>query len=99
MHNPFQAIKKIEVERFSALPAKFRKKQRTAWSDPNRQLAPVDSFLEGPSFDRQGNLWCVDIPFGRIFKVDRSEEHTSELQSRLHLVCRLLLEKKKKDQN
>src|SRR2546422_8363422 len=28
----------------------------------------------------------------------RSEEHTSELQSRLHLVCRLLLEKKKKDQ-
>src|SRR2546422_3102581 len=28
--------------------------------------------------------------------VDRSEEHTSELQSRLHLVCRLLLEKKKK---
>src|SRR2546429_4241768 len=30
--------------------------------------------------------WCVD---------SRSEEHTSELQSRLHLVCRLLLEKKK----
>src|SRR2546429_4407797 len=29
-------------------------------------------------------------------KADRSEEHTSELQSRLHLVCRLLLEKKKK---
>src|SRR2546422_6718377 len=29
----------------------------------------------------------------------RSEEHTSELQSRLHLVCRLLLEKKKKDKN
>src|SRR2546422_7653613 len=28
--------------------------------------------------------------------LDRSEEHTSELQSRLHLVCRLLLEKKKK---
>src|SRR2546422_3248395 len=30
---------------------------------------------------------------------DRSEEHTSELQSRLHLVCRLLLEKKKKKNN
>src|SRR5256884_2731342 len=30
------------------------------------------------------------------FVGDRSEEHTSELQSRLHLVCRLLLEKKKK---
>src|SRR5687768_17683696 len=30
---------------------------------------------------------------------ERSEEHTSELQSRLHLVCRLLLEKKKKKHN
>src|SRR2546422_3071714 len=30
----------------------------------------------------------------RIASADRSEEHTSELQSRLHLVCRLLLEKK-----
>src|SRR2546422_1209545 len=29
--------------------------------------------------------------------IQRSEEHTSELQSRLHLVCRLLLEKKKKE--
>src|SRR5205809_3107017 len=29
---------------------------------------------------------------------ERSEEHTSELQSRLHLVCRLLLEKKKKNE-
>src|SRR2546422_8399600 len=31
-----------------------------------------------------------------VLCVERSEEHTSELQSRLHLVCRLLLEKKKK---
>src|SRR2546422_8097496 len=31
----------------------------------------------------------------RLRREDRSEEHTSELQSRLHLVCRLLLEKKK----
>src|SRR2546429_7388883 len=31
----------------------------------------------------------------RIIREVRSEEHTSELQSRLHLVCRLLLEKKK----
>src|SRR2546429_5972132 len=32
-------------------------------------------------------------------RMDRSEEHTSELQSRLHLVCRLLLEKKKNTQH
>src|SRR5205809_8117223 len=33
---------------------------------------------------------------GLLGRCIRSEEHTSELQSRLHLVCRLLLEKKKK---
>src|SRR5205809_5661823 len=36
-------------------------------------------------------------PFGAGADPNRSEEHTSELQSRLHLVCRLLLEKKKTD--
>src|SRR2546422_5260497 len=35
----------------------------------------------------------------RAYLLERSEEHTSELQSRLHLVCRLLLEKKKKRNN
>src|SRR3989449_2427368 len=35
-------------------------------------------------------------PVPAINRASRSEEHTSELQSRLHLVCRLLLEKKKK---
>src|SRR5205809_2861116 len=35
-------------------------------------------------------------PARRRRRAGRSEEHTSELQSRLHLVCRLLLEKKKK---
>src|SRR2546422_3377226 len=44
---------------------------------------------------------CPCSPARRIFPIllisgRRSEEHTSELQSRLHLVCRLLLEKKKK---
>src|SRR2546422_11652792 len=39
--------------------------------------------------DRHGPAVLAD-------ETGRSEEHTSELQSRLHLVCRLLLEKKKK---
>jgi gluconolactonase len=76
MHNPFSEIRKAEVRVFTSLPAKFRKKRRTAWSDPNRQGAAVDSFLEGPSFDRKGNLWCVDIPFGRVFKVAPGGEWT-----------------------
>src|SRR2546422_3110809 len=46
--------------------------------------------------DRQCKL-CGVCGFQRDWQDGfRSEEHTSELQSRLHLVCRLLLEKKKK---
>src|SRR5689334_23750350 len=44
--------------------------------------------------------WNDSTPRARVtwppFTVARSEEHTSELQSQFHLVCRLLLEKKKK---
>jgi gluconolactonase len=69
MFNPFQEVRKSEARSFTSLPAKFRRKQRTAWSDPNRAGVEDDSFLEGPSFDRDGNLWCVDIPFGRIFRI------------------------------
>src|SRR5687768_17846536 len=43
--------------------------------------------------DTKGGEWR------RTRAAGRSEEHTSELQSRLHLVCRLLLEKKKKKHN
>src|SRR2546422_6213954 len=42
--------------------------------------------------------WLYDTPTTlglSLYDTRRSEEHTSELQSRLHLVCRLLLEKKK----
>src|SRR2546422_6524294 len=45
-----------------------------------------------PSGDQTGSQSSTGLKVKR-----RSEEHTSELQSRLHLVCRLLLEKKKKE--
>src|SRR2546429_7058049 len=57
--------------------------------------------LAGPVHDAGWNsffakLWYKAASAGReLVKKERSEEHTSELQSRLHLVCRLLLEKKK----
>src|SRR3712207_8266223 len=38
----------------------------------------------------------IDLSMDSLDMVERSEEHTSELQSRQYLVCRLLLEKKKK---
>src|SRR2546422_6630398 len=44
-------------------------------------------------------IWLRKYDATRCGCHKRSEEHTSELQSRLHLVCRLLLEKKKKHKN
>src|SRR2546429_7123078 len=46
-----------------------------------------------------GEQLAVRSLLAQLALVQRSEEHTSELQSRLHLVCRLLLEKKKKNNN
>jgi gluconolactonase len=74
MLNPFKPPELIEAEPFLAMPGQFRVKGRTAWSDPNRQGAEVDSFLEGPAFDRAGNLYVVDIPFGRIFRISTRNE-------------------------
>jgi gluconolactonase len=69
MLNPFKQPELIKAELFMSMPKKFRDRRRTAWSDPNRQGAEVECFLEGPSFDRDGNLWFVDIPFGRVFRI------------------------------
>src|SRR3954464_3810716 len=59
----------IETKIFSAMPAEFRRKVRTDWADANRPGATTDCFIEGPSFDADGNLYIVDIPFGRIFRI------------------------------
>src|SRR5687768_17786485 len=67
----------------------------------------VRKFLEGFRYDAHPmSILCSSVAALSAFYPeaknihdpevrDRSEEHTSELQSRLHLVCRLLLEKKK----
>src|SRR3989449_5760703 len=71
------------------------------WDDPST-IAAVEQALglfgsvirleADPLFPQQVALARPDLVFNMA---ERSEEHTSELQSRLHLVCRLLLEKKK----
>src|SRR2546422_4269659 len=61
--------------------------------DPRKHsgCAPTAAPTERPDVeDGEQRQWQGLVDAGR------SEEHTSELQSRLHLVCRLLLEKKKK---
>src|SRR2546429_5977350 len=67
-----------------------------------RQFTRAGASLEAPVQNVGGDIRVATIadPFGNLVGLIenphfRSEEHTSELQSRLHLVCRLLLEKKK----
>src|SRR2546429_3166121 len=64
---------------------------RIAGADP--------SAVSAQALDR-GRRQLGTLGSGNHFlEIQRSEEHTSELQSRLHLVCRLLLEKKKLNYN
>src|SRR2546429_6932592 len=69
----------------------FRSYLKDGYFDQDRQLTLLENIL------KEGR--AKGYPLTRLvanMEWARSEEHTSELQSRLHLVCRLLLEKKKK---
>lgn len=63
-----------DLELFTRLPDRFREPRRTAWSAANRGGQALDSFLEGPVFDGNGNLYVGDIPNGRVFRIDPKGE-------------------------
>ncbi|MSO55089.1 MAG: SMP-30/gluconolactonase/LRE family protein [Rhodospirillales bacterium] len=58
----------IKSEVVTIVPAKLRNKGPSSWGT-QVQGRLVDCFLEGPSFDHEGNLFVVDIPNGRIMMV------------------------------
>lgn len=69
----FAPPKDIKAEVFVSLPEKYRVKGKVPeWAVINKGGLPLDSFLEGPAFDAQGNLFFVDIAWGRIFRADPS---------------------------
>lgn len=62
-------------EVWSQLPEAFRRHDdESEWARGNRPGQKVHSFLEGPSFDRNGDLFVTDIPYGRIFKITPDKE-------------------------
>lgn len=71
----------IEAEIYAVLPPALREPSRVATGFAKGQPpgSSMTCVLEGPSFDRDGNLWCVDIPNGRILKLDG--------ERRFHVVC------------
>jgi gluconolactonase len=58
-------VPEIRAEIFARVPDHLRITKNPAI----RYGHPRDSFIEGPSFDRDGNLYCVDIQYGRIFRI------------------------------
>jgi gluconolactonase len=67
---------RIETEVFARLPDALRiKNRRSGWAF-GKGHDFLHSFLEGPSFDRDGNLYVVDIPYGRILRVSPDEKWT-----------------------
>src|SRR5690554_7268526 len=86
--NPLQFNDKGDLERYP----------RTLGADQEKLTAAKCDVLFAPDVDEmypdgQQGQTIVQVP---VVSEGRSEEHTSELQSRPHLVCRLLLEKKKR---
>ena len=65
----------VEARLFASLPKELAGKPETsAWLMTQHGGRPMRAFLEGPSFDREGNLYCVDIAYGRILKVSPAGE-------------------------
>src|SRR5439155_18710311 len=83
-----------EIDRLRILEVELSLLDVTGNVDQHRPAATGACDVER-SLDRVGQLLDVFHEPRVLDDRDRSEEHTSELQSRGHLVCRLLLEKKK----
>src|SRR5689334_24677488 len=69
---------------------------------PRSTLFPYTTLFRSHLVPLRDTFRCeahADVRLRELRREPRSEEHTSELQSQFHLVCRLLLEKKKKKTN
>src|SRR2546421_8602534 len=76
---------------FSSIPERFRLREALNIPGPYSEAEVIQYFKNRAAENSNGYT-----SFLRGAVLERSEEHTSELQSRSDLVCRLLLEKKKK---
>jgi gluconolactonase len=68
----FAPPKLIETTVFAKLPEELKWRGGPhEWVEGQPQGMPSRSLLEGPSFDRDGNFYCVDVITGRIYKLTR----------------------------
>ena len=69
----FDPPRPIASRLLTRMPDEFRRPERSEWSAANRPGVAVDCFLEGPAYDAAGRLCVVDIPFGRVFRIDQGK--------------------------
>src|SRR2546425_1442283 len=88
------AVRRAAGARLGHARGELRYKFRRPSPDRQRERRLGDHSIAHPAGRRSQRLSAVQLLGAR--EIERSEEHTSELQSLAYLVCRLLLEKKKK---
>ena len=73
----FGPPKDVPTSIFATLPPEFRiAAVGNEWVRGQPGACPARSLLEGPSFDKDGNLWCVDIPNGQVFRISPGGDFT-----------------------
>lgn len=71
----FAAPPEITASVFATVPNELAGKPETSeWLRVQHRGKPFRAFLEGPSFDRRGNLFCVDIAYGRLLRISPDGE-------------------------
>ena len=84
---PYDSPRVVQTTVFATMPEKFSRSGRRSGKASTYYARPqvdVDYYLEGPSFDRAGNLYFTDVPYGRIFRmtpdghVDLAAEYDGE---------------------
>lgn len=72
----FQPPPEIQAQVFAQVPKDLMPDGDSEWAATQHSGRRFRAFLEGPSFDRDGNLYCVDICHGRILRCDPAGEFT-----------------------
>ncbi|NML44156.1 SMP-30/gluconolactonase/LRE family protein [Ramlibacter sp. G-1-2-2] len=70
MLNLAENVLKQSAVPWTSVPPELRPQQQVEWSRINRRGSAATTFLEGPVLAPDGTLYCVDIPNGRILRVD-----------------------------
>jgi gluconolactonase len=67
----------VTAEIFTTIPEKYwQNGRKSEWARVQLHGIDTPTFLEGPAFDGEGNLWVTDIPWGRLFKITMQGEVT-----------------------